>query len=132
MISPAPAKAVTIDLLTNRVIGCAIAVHRQLGPGLLASAYAHCLAHELALGDLFFERDKVLSVQYKGVQLDCGYRVDFLIENTLILELKAVERLSAMDQAQVMTYLKLTHLRTGLLINFNVPLLKDGIQRFVN
>lgn len=119
------------DSLSNRVIGCAIEVHRELGPGLLESAYEQCLAHELALGGIQFERQKQLPVEYKGQKIDCGYRIDLLVEGQLILELKCVDTLSSVHQAQLMTYLKLAKVKTGFLVNFNVPLLKNGLKRIV-
>jgi len=120
-----------MDELTARVIGCAIEVHRALGPGLLESAYEQCLAHELNLAGIRFQAQQSLPVEYKGVRLDCGYRVDMLVENRLILELKAVDQVLGIHQAQVITYMKLAGIRVGLLINFNVPVLKEGINRYV-
>jgi GxxExxY protein len=117
--------------LSRRVLGAAIEVHRAFGPGLLESAYEECLCHELALGGIAFQRQVELPVQYKGVLLDCGYRLDIVVEDRLIVELKAVEELMPVHHAQLLTYLKLTGKRVGLLINFNVELLKDGIIRRV-
>ena len=119
------------DALSNRVIGCAIEVHRELGPGLLESAYEQCLAHELKLGGIQFDRQKNLPVEYKGQKIDCGYRIDLLVEGQLILELKCVDALTSVHQAQLMTYMKLAKIKTGFLINFNVSLLKNGLKRFV-
>jgi GxxExxY protein len=119
------------DELSRRVIGCALTVHRALGPGLLESAYEQCLAHELSLNAIAFKLQHPLPVEYKGIRLDCGYRIDLLIEDRLILELKSVEQLKAIHQAQLLTYMRLVRIRTGLLINFNVIRLKDGIKRFV-
>ena len=119
------------DSLSNRVIGCAIEVHRELGPGLLESAYEQCLAHELKLGGIQFDRQKNLPVEYKGQKIDCGYRIDLLVEGQLILELKCVDALTSVHQAQLMTYMKLAKIKTGSLINFNVSLLKNGLKRFV-
>tara|TARA_B100000683_G_C12423858_1_gene528906 strand:- start:98 stop:469 length:372 start_codon:yes stop_codon:yes gene_type:complete len=119
------------DSLSNRVIGCAIEVHRELGPGLLESAYEQCLAHELKLGGIQFDRQKNLPVEYKGQKIDCGYRIDLLVEGQLILELKCVDALTSVHQAQLMTYMKLAKIKTGFLINFNVSLLKNGLKRFV-
>jgi GxxExxY protein len=119
------------DELSNRVIGCAIEVHRALGPGLLESTYEQCLARELNLAGLGFKIQWPLPVVYKGVRLDCGYRVDVLVEDRLIVELKAVEHVLGIHQAQLLTYMKLAGIQTGLLINFNVTVLKDGLQRFV-
>ena len=117
--------------LTGKVIGCAIEVHRHLGPGLLEPTYEHCLAHELYLASIDFRLQWPLPVRYKGVRLDCGYRVDVLVDNRLIIELKAVEALAGIHQAQLLTYMRLAQIRLGLLINFNVELLKKGIKRFV-
>ncbi len=120
------------DELPNLVIGAAIEVHRHLGPGLLESAYEECLCHELALSIISFERQKSLPVIYKGVHLDCGYRLDMLVEKLIIVELKTVEHIEPIHEAQLLTYLKLSGLWLGLLINFNVPILKQGIRRIVN
>jgi GxxExxY protein len=121
-----------LNRLTERVIGAAIEVHRHLGPGLLESAYEECLCRELSLTGLSFQRQLELPVEYKGARLDCGYRLDVVVERRLVLELKSVEALLPVHEAQTITYLKLTNLRAGLLINFNVPILKNGIRRFVN
>jgi GxxExxY protein len=118
------------DELSNRVIGSAIEVHRVLGPGLLESTYEQCLARQLTLAGLGFKLQWPLPVEYKETRLDCGYRVDVLVEDRLIVELKAVEQVLGIHQAQLLTYMKLG-IRTGLLINFNVAVLKDGLQRFV-
>jgi GxxExxY protein len=122
---------VAFDKLSSQVIGCAIAVHRELGPGLLESTYEQCLAYELKNRGLSFELQSPLPVEYKGIRLDCGYRVDLLVEKQIIVELKAVESLNNIHEAQILTYMKLAEIRTGLLINFNVGLLKNGIRRFV-
>jgi GxxExxY protein len=119
------------DPLSAKVIGAAIDVHRALGPGLLESAYSECLAHELSLRQLQYKREFSVPVRYKSVLLDCGYRLDFLIEDQLVLELKAVETLEGVHDAQLLTYLRLTGKRTGLIINFNVEMLRDGIRRRV-
>lgn len=119
------------DRLSNQVIGCAIEVHRALGPGLLESAYEQCLAHELTLAGIPFKLQQPLPVTYKDVQLDCGYRMDVLIDDQLIVELKSTDQLTPVHQAQLLTYMKLYRAQTGLLINFNVELLKNGIKRFV-
>jgi GxxExxY protein len=119
------------DDLSRRVIGCAIEVHRELGPGLLESTYEQCLAHELKLNGMEFTLQHPLPVEYKAMRLDCGYRVDVLVENSLILELKSVEEITGIHEAQLLTYMKLAGIRTGLLINFNVSTLKNGIKRFV-
>lgn len=117
--------------LTGQVIGAAIEVHRVLGPGLLESAYQICLARELSVRGVVFEQEKPLPVTYKGVQLDCGYRLDFVVAGKVVVELKAVDALLPIHGAQLLTYLKLTGSHVGLLINFNVPVLKDGIKRKV-
>ena len=111
------------------VIGLCIEVHRGTGPGLLESAYEECLAYELTKDGLAFERQMEMPMHYKGVLLNCGYRLDFLIENSLVIELKAVNKVEPIHQAQLLTYLKMSGHALGLLINFNVPVLKDGIQR---
>jgi len=116
--------------LTAKAIGCAIEVHRTLGPGLLESTYDQCLARELDLQRVPFQLQVPLPVPYKGVKLDCGYRVDVLVADELILELKAIEQLKGIHEAQILTYMKLARIKIGLLINFNVSLLKDGIRRF--
>ena len=120
-----------INELTGKVIGCAIEVHKALGPGLLASAYEQCLAYELGLANLEFELQKAIPVRYKDVALDCGHRLGLVIEGRLIVEIKSVERLYKIHEAQLLTYLRLANLHTGLLINFNELLLKNGIKRFV-
>ncbi len=119
-----------INDLTGQVIGAAIEVHKSLGPGLLESAYEECLCHEFSLRKIPYERQKELPIEYKGVNLDCGYRLDVVVDGKLILELKACENLEPIHEAQLLTYLKLTGIKVGLLINFNVPVLKDGIKRF--
>ena len=115
--------------LTREVIGAGIEVHRALGPGLLESAYEECLCHELKLRKVPFERQKPLPVIFKGVNLDCGYRLDLLISNSVLVEIKSVEKLLPIHDAQILTYLKLGGWNLGLLINFNVPILKQGIKR---
>ncbi|MEY4199975.1 MAG: hypothetical protein RLZZ265_1715 [Verrucomicrobiota bacterium] len=119
------------DPISSSVIGAAIEVHRILGPGLLESAYEECLCHEVSLRGIAFERQLALSVNYKGVKLDCGYRLDIVLPGKLVIEVKAVEALAPIHDAQLLTYLKLAGIRTGLLLNFNVPLLRDGIRRLV-
>jgi len=119
------------DALSNRVIGCAIEVHRHLGPGLLESAYEQCLAHELKVADIPFRLQHAVPVEYKGVHLDCGYRIDVLVDDKIIVEVKSVDALAAVHQAQLLTYMKLAGIPIGLLINFNVRVLKDGIKRMV-
>ncbi len=120
-----------INQVTGQIIGAAIEVHRVLGPGLLESAYEECLCRELSLRGISYERQKALPVSYKGVALDCGYRLDIVVAGCVIVELKACERLERIHQAQLLTYLKLAGVKYGLLINFNVPVLKDGIKRMV-
>jgi GxxExxY protein len=117
--------------LTDRIIGAAIEVHRALGPGLLESAYQACLAREFTLQDIAYERERALPVRYKGIQLDNGYQLDFLVEGKVVVELKAVKTLHPIHEAQLLTDLRLTGCRVGLLINFNVPVLKEGIKRRV-
>ena len=118
------------DPLTEKVIGCAIEVHRALGPGLLESAYQQCLAHEFKLNGIPFQAEYPVPVEYKGIRLDCSYRLDLVVDNRLILELKCVEALTGIHEAQLLTYMKLTGMTTGLLINFNVGRLVDGLKRF--
>ncbi len=120
------------NILTNKIIGAAIEVHKHLGPGLLESAYEECLCHELNLVGLKFIKQKALPVKYKSIYLDCGYRIDLLVENKIILELKAIERIFPIHEAQLLTYLKLSGIKLGLLINFNVSVLHKGIKRMVN
>ena len=119
------------DKLSHQVIGCSIEVHSQLGPGLLESTYEQCLAHELSSNGIDFELQAQLPVMYKDIRIDCGYRIDIIVENKLIVELKSVEHLTNIHEAQLLTYMKLAQVRTGLLINFNVTVLKNGIKRFV-
>jgi GxxExxY protein len=118
--------------LTERIIGCAIKVHRVLGPGLLESAYEVCLAHELDKSGLNIKRQVSIPVVYDGIRLDAGYQLDLLVEDRIVIELKAVEKLLPIHEAQLLTYLKLANKKLGLLINFNVNLLKNGIKRRVN
>src|SRR5271169_2799446 len=120
------------DPLTKRIIGFAIEVHRQLGPGLLESAYEECLCFELTQAAIAFRRQVPLPVIYKSVRLDCGYRMDIVIEDKVIVELKTVERLMPVHEAQMLTYLKLSGIRTGLLLNFNSAVLKDGMRRLLS
>ena len=119
------------DALSNRVIGCAIEVHRELGPGLLESAYERCLAYELTAAGIPFVSQQPIPVAYKGLDLECGYRADIVVEGQLLVELKSVEELDGVHEAQVLTYMRLAKLPVSLLINFNVERLKDGIRRFV-
>ena len=118
--------------ITKLVIGFAIDVHRALGPGLLESAYEECLCYELAQSGTRFLRQVTLPVRYKGIALDCGYRMDLLVDDLVIIEVKAVESLCPIHEAQLLTYLKLADKPVGLLINFNVPVLKEGLKRIVN
>jgi len=120
-----------LNEITEVIIGAAIAVHRELGPGLLESAYEACLTYELAERKLKVERQKSLPVTYHGVQLDCGYRIDLLVEEQVVVELKTVERLVPIHEAQLLSYLKLSGCKVGLIINFNVKVLKNGIRRLV-
>ncbi|MEW5988207.1 MAG: GxxExxY protein [Chloroflexota bacterium] len=120
-----------IDKLTEVIIGAAIDVHRALGPGLLESAYRLCLCKELELRQVPFETERTLPVQYKGLELDCGYRLDLLVAETVVVEIKAVESLSPIHEAQLITYLKLGGWKVGLLLNFNVPVMKQGVKRRV-
>jgi GxxExxY protein len=119
------------DLLTEQIIGLAIEVYRQLGPGLLESAYEECLCFELKQEGLPFRRQVALPVVYKSVRLDCGYRLDIVVQDQVILEIKTVERLLPVHEAQMLTYMKLSGIRTGLLLNFNSAVLRDGIRRLM-
>lgn len=121
-----------LNRITDGIIGCAIDVHRALGPGLLESAYEECLCYELAQAGLSFNRQVDLPVVYKGVRLDCGYRMDLIVENEVILEIKAVERMIPLFEAQLLSYLKMAKKPIGLLLNFHVPVLKSGIKRLRN
>jgi GxxExxY protein len=120
-----------INEISQGIIGAAIEVHRTLGPGLLESAYEHCLSHEFSLRQIPFERQLPLPIDYKGVRLDCGYRLDFLVAETVVVEVKAIEALLPIHQAQLLSYLKLGGWKLGLLVNFHVPLLREGIKRVV-
>ncbi len=120
------------DWITGEIIGAAIEVHREIGAGLLESAYEQCLCHELSLRGMNFQRQVDLPVVYKGVRLDCGYRMDVVVEDTVVVELKTVDKLLPIHEAQLLTYLKLYHRQLGLLLNFNVAVLKDGLKRIVN
>jgi GxxExxY protein len=121
-----------INKLSSKIIGAAIEVHRALGPGLLESAYEECICHELITGGLSLERQKPLAVRYKEINLDCGYRLDVVVEDAIILELKSCEKIDPIHKAQLLTYLKLSGLKLGLLLNFNVTLMREGIVRIVN
>jgi len=122
----------TENEISEKIIGCAIQVHRELGPGLLESSYQECLYFELLQSGLFVEKQKALPLVYKEVKLECGYRLDLIVENKVIIEVKSVEMLNDIHLAQVLTYLKLSECKLGLLMNFNVVLLKSGIKRIVN
>ena len=121
-----------INKLSSKIIGAAIEVHKTLGAGLLESAYEKCLCHELKLRELSFDNQKPLPVVYKGVDIDCGYRLDLVVENAIILELKSCDTIEPIHKAQLLTYLKLTGLTLGLLLNFNMPVMRDGIVRIAN
>lgn len=120
-----------LRFLSHLVIGRAIEVHRELGPGLLESAYEECLAYELKQASLRVERQKPVRVKYKTLELDCGYRMDLLVEDQLVIEIKSVSELTPLFDAQVLTYLKLANVPIGLLMNFNAPVLKNGLKRFI-
>ena len=117
--------------ISGKITGAAIEVHKHLGPGLLESAYEECLCRELDLRGIDFKRQVPLPLNYKGLKLDCGYRLDLLVEDKVIVELKTVEAIAPIHEAQILTYLKLRDIRLGLIINFNVPLLVEGIRRLV-
>ncbi len=119
------------DELSNKVLGCAIEVHRELGPGLLESTYEQCLAYELNRAGVPFKLQVELPVEYKKIRLDCGYRIDLLADERLIVELKSVDQLLKIHEAQILTYMKLSRVKVGLLINFNVDVLRRGVRRLV-
>lgn len=119
------------EQLTESIIGAAIEVHRELGPGLLESTYRECLSHELSVRQLCFSKELPIAVKYKSIKLDCGYRADLIVDEKVLIELKAVETLLPIHEAQLITYLKITGLRIGFLMNFNVERLKEGIRRRV-
>jgi GxxExxY protein len=121
-----------LDQITRRIIGAAIEVHKTVGPGLLESAYQACLAFELREGGLKVEEQIALPVVYKNVSLDCGYRIDLLVKSEVVVEIKAIEALAPIHEAQLLSYLRLSGKRVGLLINFHVRMLKDGLKRIVN
>jgi len=120
-----------INEITRKIIGCSIEVHRNLGPGLLESAYEECLAFELTKSGLNIRRQQAVPVVYKDIKLDCGYRIDILVENSVVLELKVVDEFNPVHEAQILTYMKFADKKAGLLINFNVTVLRNGIRRFV-
>ncbi len=128
---PEPSVQGERDSLTESVIGLAIEVHRALGPGLLESAYQECLCYELKAKGIAFGRQVALPVIYKSVKLDCGYRMDLVVDDRLVVELKTVEKILPIHEAQLLTYLRLSGIRTGLLLNFNTAVLKNGIKRMV-
>jgi GxxExxY protein len=121
----------SVDAMTNKIIGAAIEVHRTLGPGLLESAYEACLLYELRLRQLKVENQKSLPIFYKDVMLDCGYRIDLIVEDQVILEIKSTSSIAPLHEAHLLSYLKLSDCKVGLLINFNVKILKDGIRRMM-
>ena len=121
-----------LNKFSSKVIGAAIEVHKTLGPGLLESSYEECLCYELGLRGILFERQKSLPIVYKDKKLESGYRIDVVVENSILLELKAVEKIEPIHKAQILTYLKLSDIHLGLLLNFNVPIMRDGIVRVVN
>jgi GxxExxY protein len=118
--------------IANKVIGLGIEIHKELGPGLLESAYKECMYYKIGKSGLFVEKEKPMPLVYEGVKLDCGYRIDLLVEKRLVIEIKSVEAINDIHLAQTLTYLKLGNYKLGLLINFNVILLKDGIKRVIN
>ena len=119
------------DELSNKIIGCALEVHRNLGPGLLESTYEQCFAYELNAARIPFKLQYALPVRYKDIKLDCGYRIDLFVDDKIIVELKSVEKRLPIHEAQLLTYMRLAHISIGLLMNFNVKFMKDGIKRFV-
>jgi GxxExxY protein len=119
-----------INKITEIIIGCAIEVHKNLGPGLLESAYEECLAFELENAGLFIERQKAVPIVYKQIKLECGYRIDILVERKVVIELKSIDAINPAHEAQILTYMKFASMNIGLLINFNVTLLKNGIKRY--
>jgi len=121
-----------INQITEKILGCAIEVHKRLGPGLLESAYEECLSYELKNIGLRIDRQVAVPVVYKDIKLECGYRIDILVENTVIIELKSIEAFAPVHEAQILTYMKFANKTIGLLINFNVTLLKNGIKRYKN
>ncbi len=122
----------TENEITEKIIGCAIKVHKKLGPGLLESAYEECVAYEILKSGLTIERQKALPLIYEEIKMECGYRLDLLVENKVVVEVKSVEAINDIYLAQLLTYLRVSNTKVGLLINFNMILLKDGIKRVVN
>jgi len=127
-----PKRQLYLQELTGQILGAAIEVHKQVGPGLLESTYQACLCHELELRGILFECQKPLPLEYKGIRSECGYRIDLLVAGLVIVEIKSVEAFALIHEAQLLTYLKLTGVKVGFLINFNVVVLKDGIRRLVH
>ena len=125
-------QAQELNQISQEIIGAVIVVHSELGPGLLESVYEECLAYELTLRNISFERQKPVPVMYKGKQIDCGFRLDLLVSDSIVVELKTVEQILPVHQAQLMTYLKLTGCKLGLILNFNVEKMVKGIKRMVN
>lgn len=124
-------KKLIFSELSGKVIGAAIEVHKILGPGLLESSYQQCYARELSLNNIIFKLEQPLPITYKGIDLDCGYRIDVLIEDEIIVELKSIESIKPIHHAQLLSYMKLANIKQGFLINFNVELLKQGLKSFV-
>lgn len=120
-----------INSLSEKIIGCCIEVHKTLGPGLLESAYEECLSYELKKSGLGIERQKAVPVVYKEIKLDCGYRIDILVEDLIVIELKTVDEFNPVHEAQILTYLKFSKKKLGLLVNFNVLRLKNGLRRYI-
>jgi len=131
-VTAVPVASQNLNILTHDVIGSAIEVHRCIGPGLLESIYLECLCHELRMRNIVFDRDVPLPLRYKGLVLDHSYRLDLLVAGCIVVELKSVEKLLPIHEAQLLSYLKLKHLPLGLLLNFNVPTLRSGIVRIAN
>ncbi|MBI5816070.1 MAG: GxxExxY protein [Nitrospinae bacterium] len=117
--------------LTETIISCAIEIHRCLGPGLLESAYEECLCYELSMRKIPFERQKHLPMEYKDIKLDCGYKLDIIVDGNVIVELKCVENILPIHEAQLLTYLKLSNIKVGLILNFHVALMKNGVKRMI-
>ena len=123
-------KVMELKEITQKIIGCAIQVHKNLGPGLLESAYEECLSYELIKNGLVIKRQQPTPVIYKEIKLECGYRIDILVENSVVVELKVVDEFNPVHEAQILTYMKLSNKSLGLLINFNVTILRNGIRRY--
>ncbi len=119
------------EKLTKEIIGAAMEVHRGLGPGLLESAYEECLCHEFTLRGISFKRQKPLPIEYKSIKLDCGYRIDIVVEDKVILELKCADSITPLHEAQLLTYLRLSGVKIGLILNFHVSFMRDGVKRMV-